>query len=134
MFAEIITRYFFGHSLFGLEQFVGFTAVWVYLIGAAYASYDRSHVKAEFIGMAIKSKRKLATVRAVAAGISTFMSCVFVKWSLVFCLGSIRVHEITPTGNVPMICFQSSLLVGAVLMVGYFLWETIELARQAYHS
>lgn len=134
MLAEVVTRYFFGHSLFGMEQFVGYTAVWVYFIGAAYGSYERSHVKAEFIGMAIKSKRILMIGRSASAVVATFVSCVLAKWSLDFCLGSIRVHEASPTHNVPMVYFQSALLVGAILMVGYFLWEAIEFARQASHS
>jgi len=134
MLAEVVTRYFFNTSLFGLEQFVGYTAVWVYFLGAAYGSYERSHVKAEFIGMVIKSKRKLMIGRSASAAVATFVSCVLTKWSLEFCLASIRTHEISPTHSVPMIYFQSALLVGAILMAGYFLWETIELGRQAYHS
>lgn len=134
MLTEVVTRYFFGHSLFGLEQFVGYTAVWVYFVGAAYGSYERSHVKAEFIGMAIKSKRILIIGKSAAAAVATFVSCVLAKWSLDFCLASIRVDETSPTHNVPMVYFQSALLVGAILMVAYFLWEAIELGRQAYHS
>jgi len=134
MLTEVVTRYFFNTSLFGLEQFVGYTAVWVYFIGAAYGSYERSHVKAEFIGMAIKSKRKLMIGRSASAAVATFVSCVLAKWSLDFCLASIRVHEISPTHSVPMIYFQSALLVGAILMVGYFLWEAIEFGRQASRS
>jgi len=134
MLTEVVTRYFFNTSLFGLEQFVGYTAVWVYFLGAAYGSYERSHVKAEFIGMVIKSKRILSISKSASAAVATFVSCVLAKWSLDFCLGSIRTHEISPTHSVPMIYFQSALLVGAILMVGYFLWEAIELGRQAYHS
>ena len=134
MLAEVITRYFFGTSLFGLEQFIGYTAVWVYLIGSSYGSYERSHIKAEFIGVFVKSKRMLNIARSVSAAVSTFMSCVFAKWSYDFCIESIRMHETTPTQSVPMIYFQSSLFIGAILMVAYFLWETIDFARQAYHS
>ena len=67
MFAEIITRYFFGTSLFGLEQFVGFTGVWVYLIGSAYGAHERSHIKAEFIGVLVKNRRKSNIVRSASA-------------------------------------------------------------------
>jgi len=134
MFTEVITRYFFGTSFFGLEQFIGYTAVWVYLIGSSYGSYERSHIRAEFIGVFVKNKRTLNITRAVSAGVSTFMSCVFAKWSYDFCVESIRMHETTPTQSVPMIYFQSSLLVGAILMAAYFLWETIDFAHQAYQS
>ena len=51
MLAEVLTRYLFKTSLFGVEQFIGYAAVWLYLIGASYGTYERSHIKAEFINV-----------------------------------------------------------------------------------
>ncbi len=134
MFAEVITRYFFHTSLFGLEQFIGYASVWVYMLGSSYGTYERSHIKAEFIGILFKNPRIRNAVRCIAALISTAMSAVFAKWSYDFCADSIRMHETTPTHGVPMIYFQLSLLVGAVLMVVYFAWEAIDTGRQAYRG
>jgi len=132
MFAEVVTRYLFGTSLFGLEQFVGFAAVWLYMIGSSYGSYERSHIRAEFIGVFVKSKRKMDIIRVFSGAVSTGMSFIFAKWSYDFCLESIKMHETTPTQSVPMVYFQSSLFVGAVLMTAYFLWETIDYLRQVF--
>ncbi|MCK4580277.1 MAG: TRAP transporter small permease subunit, partial [Dehalococcoidia bacterium] len=66
MLAEVVTRYFFGTSLFGLEQHVGYTAVWVYFIGAAYGAYERSHIRAEFTRMIFKSDRKFYISKAAS--------------------------------------------------------------------
>ena len=126
MLAEIITRYIFNTSLFGLEQFVGYAAVWLYFIGAAYGSYERTHIKAEFINVIISSPRIRHGVRAFSAIISTAMSIVFAKWSWDFGFESIMVGETTPTLGVPMIYFQGALFVGAVLMVVYFAIEAVD--------
>jgi TRAP-type C4-dicarboxylate transport system permease small subunit len=131
MFIQIVTRYFFGTSLFGLEQFIGYTAVWLYFVGAAYGSYERSHIKAEFIGVMIKTRRKLAVIRAFAALVSTAMSVVFAVWSWEFCVDSLKMGETTPTMGVPMIWFQAALFIGALLMIYYFLWEFIDWTRRA---
>ena len=128
MFAEIITRYFFNTSLFGLEEFVGFTAVWVYFIGASYGSYERSHIKAEFVEVLFRKPRSANAVKTLAGVVSTWMSLIFTKWSYTFVMESIQMDERSPTYDVPMVLFQSALLVGAVLMTVYFLWETIEFA------
>jgi TRAP-type C4-dicarboxylate transport system permease small subunit len=130
MLAEVITRYFFNTSLFGLEQFIGYAAVWLYFIGASYGSYERTHIKAEFINIIVRSSRQRDGVCAFSGAVSTAMSAVFVKWSWDFCVESVKMHETTPTHGVPMIYFQSALLVGAVLMTIYFTWETIEYSHR----
>jgi len=131
MLAEVLTRYLFKTSLFGVEQFIGYAAVWLYLIGASYGTYERSHIKAEFINVIVKSKRKRDIIRTISAALSTFMSAIFTKWSWSYCVESVLTKETTPTHNVPMIYFQSALLVGAALMTIYFLWEMIEAAQKA---
>lgn len=75
MLAEVITRYFFGTSLFGLEQHVGYTAVWIYFLGSAYGAYERSHIKAEFTRILFKSHRKFY-ISKVASGIVAFAMCI----------------------------------------------------------
>jgi TRAP-type C4-dicarboxylate transport system permease small subunit len=134
MFIEIVSRYIFHNSFFGLEDFIGYFAMWVYFIGSAYGSYERSHVKAELIRTIIHSKRTYNIIRAVSAAISTTVSCIFVIWSYEFCMESIAMKETTLTPRVPMVFFQSSLFVGGILMVAYFLWETIDFTHEAYRS
>jgi TRAP-type C4-dicarboxylate transport system permease small subunit len=134
MFTEIVSRYVFHNSFFGLEHFIGFASMWVYFIGSAYGSYERSHVKAELIRTIVRSKRTYNIIRAVSAAISTTVSCIFVIWSYEFCMESIAMKETTWTYHVPMVYFQSSLFVGGILMVAYFLWETIDCAHDAYRS
>jgi TRAP-type mannitol/chloroaromatic compound transport system permease small subunit len=62
------------------------------------------------------------------------MMIVFAQWSLELVCASIRIGEKSPDGyGVPMVIYQSALLVAAILMAAYFLWESIDFARQAKH-
>jgi len=134
MLAEVIARYFLGISFFGLEDHVGFTAVWIYFVGSAYGAYERSHIKAEYTRILFKSHRKFY-ISKVASGIVAFAMCiVFAQWSLGVVRESIRLGEHSPDGyGVPMVIYQSALLIGAILMAAYFLSEAIDFARQAKH-
>jgi len=134
MFTEIVSRYVFHNSFFGLEHFIGFASMWVYFIGSAYGSYERSHVKAELILVIVRSKKAYNIIRAVSASISTIVSCVFVVWSYEFCMDSIAMKETTWAYHVPMVYFQASLFVGGLLMTIYFLWEAIDCVQDAYRS
>lgn len=132
MFTEVIARYVFESPIFAVEDFIGYTAVWLYFIGAAYGTYERTQVKAEIITMIFKNQRTLTITKAVVAGISFFVACVMSQWSYEYVRWSISVGETTPVYSVPFVYFQSALLVGAILMAVYFLMELIDHTRQVY--
>lgn len=126
MLLELIVRFFFKQSIFGLSDFIGFTSVWLYAIGASFASYERSHIKAEFINVFVKSNRVRNLARFVSAAISAGMAAVFTKWSWDLCVYSVSVGEVTQAYPVPKVIFQSSFFFGGILMVIYFIWEAVD--------
>ncbi|MFU8769185.1 MAG: TRAP transporter small permease, partial [Desulfotignum sp.] len=95
MLLELLVRFFFKQSIFGLSDFIGFTSVWLYAIGAALASYDRTHIKAEFVNVFARSTRVRNLCRLVSALISAGMSAIFTKWSWDLCVYSVAVGEVT---------------------------------------
>jgi len=126
MLLELLIRFFLKQSIFGLSDFIGFASVWLYAIGAALASYDRTHIKAEFVNVFAKSSRVRNLFRFVSAVISAGMSVIFTKWSWDLCVYSVAVGEVTQAYPVPKVIFQSSFFVGGILMVIYFLWEAVD--------
>jgi TRAP-type C4-dicarboxylate transport system permease small subunit len=126
MLLELLVRFFLRQSIFGLSDFIGFASVWLYAIGAAYASYERSHIKAEFVNLIAKSRRVRHFTRFFSACVSTVMSAFFTKWSWDLCVYSIAVGEVTQAYPVPKVIFQSSFFFGGILMVIYFMWEAID--------
>jgi len=125
MLAEILSRFFLNKSIFGLSDFVGYTSVWLYAVGASYATYEGSHIKAEFLGVFLRSNRALHLARLIAASVSTAMSAIFTKWSYELCVYSIQVQETTHAYPVPKVIFQASFFVGGIIMTVYFLMEAV---------
>jgi len=132
MFLQVITRYVFEISISGLDELTGHTAVWLYLMGAAYGTYDRSHIKAEMIHLFIKNKRILSGIRTLSTAIAVVVSSYMTVWSYGYVRWSIMKHEVTPTLQIPTVWFQISILIGAALMVIYFMVEFLHLAYQTY--
>ena len=126
MLLELIVRFFFKQSIFGLSDFIGFSSVWLYAIGASFASYERSHIKAEFINVFVKSNHIRNIARFLSAVISALMSAVFTKWSFDLCAYSVSIGEVTQAYPVPKVIFQSSFFFGGILMVIYFIWEAVD--------
>ena len=134
MLLQVIARYIFEISISGLDEITGHTAVWMYLMGAAYGSFERSQIKAEMIHLFIKNDRILNGVRAFATLLGAVVAGYMVKLSYGYVLWSVKKHEVTPTLQIPTVIFQVAILIGAVLMVTYFLRESFDLALRAYHA
>lgn len=134
MLLQVIARYVFEISISGLDEITGHTAVWMYLMGAAYGSFERTQIKAEMIHLFIKNDRILNAIRAIATLIGAIVAGFMVKWSYGYVVWSIKKHEVTPTLQIPTVYFQIAILIGAILMVAYFLREAFDLAFRAIHS
>ena len=131
MLLQVIARYVFEIAISGLDEITGHTAVWLYLMGAAYGAFDRSQIKAEMIHLVIKNQRILNGVRAISTLIGAVVAGYMVTWSYGYVKWSILKHEVTPTLQTPTVIFQIAILIGAILMVYYFIREGLELLRLA---
>ncbi len=134
MLLQVIARYVFEIAISGLDEITGHTAVWLYMMGAAYGSFDRSQIKAEMAHLVVKNERILNLVRALATIIGVVVAGYMISWSWEYIQWSLKKHEMTPTLRLPTVIFQVSILIGAVLMVYYFIREAIDYLRKAFSS
>jgi len=132
MFLQVVSRYVFELSISGLDELTGHTAVWLYLMGAAYGTYERSHIKADMMHLFIRNQQILSGIRALSTGVAVIVSSYMTAWSYGYVKWSILKHEVTPTLQIPTVLFQISILIGAALMVIYFFVEFLDLIRQTY--
>lgn len=134
MLLQVVARYVFEIAISGLDEITGHTAVWLYLMGAAYGSFDRSQIKAEMVHLFIKNKRVLHALRALSSAIAVIVAGYMVVWSYGYLRWSLMKHEVTPTLQVPTAIFQVAILLGAVLMIFYFARETVDLLVKAIRT
>jgi len=132
MFLQVVTRYVFELSISGLDELTGHTAVWLYLMGAAYGTYERSHIKADMMHLFIRNQQILSGIRVFSTGVAVFVSSYMMMWSYGYVKWSIMKHEVTPTLQIPTVLFQISILIGAAMMVIYFFVEFLDMIRQTY--
>ena len=134
MLLQVIARYVFEIAISGLDEITGHTAVWLYMMGAAYGSFDRSQIKAEMAHLVVKNEKILNLVRAFATIIGVVVAGYMISWSYEYVQWSLKKHEMTPTLRLPTVIFQVSILIGAVLMVYFFIREAIDYLRKAFSS
>jgi len=134
MLLQVIARYVFEIAISGLDEITGHTAVWLYMMGAAYGAFDRSQIKAEMAHLVVKNERILYLIRAFATLIAVVVAGYMVSWSYEYIQWNLKKHEMTPTLRLPTVIFQVSILIGAVLMVYFFIREMIDYLRLAFGS
>ena len=130
MLLQVVSRYVFEVAISGLDEITGHMAVWMYLMGAAYASHEGSQINAEMVHLVVKNERALCLIRAIAGTISAIVAGFLVNWSYGYVAWSLKKHEVTPTLQLPTVYFQVAILIGAVIMCYYFIRDTVHL----YHK
>jgi TRAP-type C4-dicarboxylate transport system permease small subunit len=83
-FANVVSRYVFGHAFFWAEEVMVFLTIWGVFIGVAAAAYDRAHLKMDLFSQSLKGRT--ARVLNAAAALTLLACCAFMlvqSWQVV---------------------------------------------------
>lgn len=126
--ASFLARYLFAFDLYGAEEFLLIAAFWLYFIGAAFGSYEKSHIEADFIQSMMGDTaftRALGYLRDI---IELAVLVVLTYWSWLFILFALERWPVSPGWKIPLVVPQSAILVGFVLMTlhaAIHLWDRV---------
>ena len=125
MVTEVVSRYFLGYPIWGWEELAMISAMWLYMIGAAMAAYEGTHLKTEVISLWIKNPRNLRIVKALASLIALIMAGFMAYWSSDFLFWGLEKNPTTPVFDIPWVVAQSSLFVAGISISIYFLRDLL---------
>lgn len=136
IFLEVLLRYVARGPTIGLEVLASNIAFWVYFVGGAYAAYEGSHITADIIPALLRKRnpRAVTVIRAFTGIITVGVSLCVLSWAYNYLIWGITKHEVMPYFYLPMVCFQSSIFVGLVLMSFYFLIQTVDYIKASFHG
>jgi len=125
MTLQVCGRYFLPLPFHGLDEFTGHTAVWFYMMGAAYSALKSDHIKADMLEIFRVPAKAQYYISLLASLVSINISGFMVVWSYKYVLWSISRHEVTPSLHIPTVYFQTAILIGAILLFVFFLKELV---------
>ena len=131
VFTEIWMRYIIHYPGMEVEEIATLVAFWLYLVGAIYGSYERSHIKTELMHLIFRKPRHYAWVRVFTSVITLTLALIMCYWGTDYLIWGITKGETSRVLRWPMVYSQGSLFVGAIFMSFYFLIELIAYLRQA---
>ena len=123
VFLQVVTRYVFNYSIFGIEEFAAYTGIVMYFIGAAYATHERSHISASVVDSLIGAGRVTAAVHALTRLAAIVLSgyIAWATWGLFDFTTQMGTKSVEL--RLPMVWVYGTMVVGLVLMTGYFVLE-----------
>ncbi|EPC00261.1 hypothetical protein L861_07130 [Litchfieldella anticariensis FP35 = DSM 16096] len=125
MVGGIVFRALLDVQVFGLEELVLIAAMWLYMLGAALASRERSHLSADFFQAFSDNEALHDAMRLIATALSVVMAAFFVNWSYSLFSWGFDKGQVTPVFGIPQYISQGSLLIASILLLLYVLRDLI---------
>jgi len=134
VFAQVIMRYVLESPFSGIEEMSILLAVWVYFLGMGYATREREHIRGGIVSLIVKDEKKVACIRFSGSIICMVAACIFGYFAYQYALKEITYGRVSINMRWPRGIWSTSMIVGFVMMVGYFLIEAIGEYRNILNS
>jgi len=125
MFTQVILRYVLESPFTGIEEASILLAVWVYFLGMGYATREREHIHGGIVSLVVKDPYKVGVIRFIGSITCMLAAILFGYFACKYALKEIDKGRVSVNLRWPRGIWSASMIVGFVMMVGYFLLETI---------
>lgn len=126
MTIQIVTRYVFGFSIYGIEELMSFFAIWLYFMGSAHGAWSRGHISASLLDVALPFGRTQQALRVLACAATTILTAWMAVWATEYLFNSIRRNLMSLEVGIPLAWVNVVMPLGLILMTVYFLVECVE--------
>jgi len=116
---QVFLRYVLSKPMGGVEELLGFFAVWLYIVGAIWCSYNREHIECGILNVYIKKQITMARLQVFKAFISFIVSCYLSYWGYWFFVYSLERWKLSDVLRIPWIIGNASFTVGFFLVTMY---------------
>lgn len=109
----------FNIDLVGYEEVLIMFAFWLYMIGSAYGSYEKSQIAADILNVYLKEGKVKATINLIKTAVTLILGIVLNYWAFQLLAWAIQMNTRTPVWRLPMAIGQGSMFVGLTLTTFY---------------
>ncbi|MDD2216071.1 MAG: TRAP transporter small permease, partial [Eubacteriales bacterium] len=120
VFGSVILREL-NLNFLGYEEILIIVAFWLYMIGAAYGSYEKSHITADIIVVMMPESMIKSLFALIRNTLTVVLGIIFLIWAYELVQWTIEMNTRTPVWRIPVTVGQSSILVGLFISSFYHL-------------
>lgn len=130
VFVQVLLRAF-NIPLMGIEELLILPTIWLYMLGSANASEERSQISVDILDVFMKNETVLTVIHVVKNVVSLAIGIVLTYWMFNFLSYSLGLWKLSPLLSMPMFFLESALFVGLLLMTIYTISDLIASIRTA---
>ena len=106
-------------SFVGFEELATLAAFWLYMIGTAHGSREKSQITADILEVLLPENRGKDIMMLLKWILAFVLSCVFAYWAFTLLMWTLQTGAKTTVYKIPNTLIQSSILVGTGLSAFY---------------
>ncbi|MBG9444404.1 TRAP transporter small permease [Cytobacillus firmus] len=126
IFIQVLLRYVFNLPLMGIEELMLFPTIWLYMLGAANASEERSHIVVDIADVFIKNQKVLQVIHFIKYLVCMVIGVILTFWFFTFFQYSLHLWKYSPLLSLPMFFAESALFIGVLLMALYSISDFVK--------
>ncbi len=111
-----LMRAIFKVDLVGYEEILVMFAFWLYMIGSAYGTYEKSQITADILNIYLKEGVVKSFVNLIRSFLTLVLASWFGIWAFDFVVWGVEMQTKTPVWRLPMVWGQSSIFIGLLLV------------------
>ncbi len=115
--ATAFMRYVMNMNFFGSEDIILLFAFWLYFLGAAYGSYEESHIKADLLNVYIHNLRIKDGLALLAQVITLIVTTILMTWGFNQVVWLMEKMPRTTALKIPILATQGVMFISFVLML-----------------
>ena len=126
VFVQVILRYVLHRPLMGIEEMLAFPAIWLYFLGGAMASQERTHIQVRVIEVFIHRAKSIYLTKIIMATIAFGVATWLTYTAYHYFIYTIHAGKLSGVLYWPLVYAEFAVFFGFVLMAVYTLTELID--------
>lgn len=123
---EVILRYVLKAPLMGIEELMLVPTIWLYMLGGADASYERSHIECGILTLYIKKERSKCILNFFKTILSLVLLIWLTYWGWRYLNYSLKLGKVSDLLLIPMVICEGAMFFGYLLMSFYALRDVVQ--------
>jgi TRAP-type C4-dicarboxylate transport system permease small subunit len=126
----VVLRYVFEMDLYGMEELAVFVGIWLFFIGASYASQQREQISADVIPQYLRNPAACGGLELLTTIVSLGVCVLAAYWAWDWLSWGLERPARSPVHDIPMTVTHTAVLASFILMSVFTLRDVVVRGRE----
>lgn len=126
MVSGVFMRYVLHKDFFGYEDIVLLFVLWLYYLGAVYATYEETHIRGDMMSYLFKTPKAKKYYNISLNAFGVVCMAFWMKWGFSYVVWNFFAGGKTSALKIPLVASQTAIYVG---ICGLFFYSIFHLIR-----